>query len=249
MSVTGEAYVARIDAVESNRRARAAFHDLVLRNAAPGASIFDFGAGPGTDALFYAQSGFAVTAYDHDPEMCAALRIRCHQHMAQRVIRLLEGSFEEFLCTPSPFAGSIDVVTSNFAPLSMVDDLGALFGKFAELTRPGGKIVVSVLNPYSLHDLRYGWWWRHQARFWREGQFSIAGPTYRIHRRSVANLSAQAAPHFRLVQVQSGLPTTAPWRLPVLRQLALVRSGFMFLVFERSQPLSSAMKSTGPSAV
>ena len=248
MSVTGEAYVASIEAVESNRRARAAFHDLVLRIAAPCASIFDFGAGPGTDALFYARSGFVVTAYDHDPQMCASFRIRCQQIMEQRVIRLLEGSFEDFLRTPSPLAGSIDVVTSNFGPLSMVDDVRALFEKFAELTRPGGKVVISVLNPYSLHDLRYGWWWQHQARFWRDGQFSVAGPTYRIHRRSVANLCAQAAPYFRFVQVRRGLPTSAPWRLPVLRRLALLTSGFMFVVFERSQPHSSALTSTGTPA-
>jgi SAM-dependent methyltransferase len=233
MSVTGEAYVASIDAVESNRRAREAFHDLVLSVAPPGASIFDFGAGPGTDALFFARRGFAVSAYDHDPQMCASFKIRCQQLMERGVVRLQEGPFADFLRTPSPFGGSMDVITSNFAPLSMIDDLSGLFRKFTELTRPGSKLVASVLNPYSLHDLRYGWWWLHQPHFWRHGQFSIAGPTYRIHRRSVANLCIQAAPHFRLVQVQRGLPMTAPWRLPVLRRLALVSSGFMFVVFER----------------
>jgi hypothetical protein len=52
--VTGADYVKQITALESDRRARAAFHDLVLRVAPPGAALLDFGAGTGMDARFYA---------------------------------------------------------------------------------------------------------------------------------------------------------------------------------------------------
>jgi SAM-dependent methyltransferase len=233
MSVTGQAYVESIEAVESNRRARAAFHELVMNFAAPGARLFDFGSGPGIDALAYARAGFTVVAYDHDPQMCASFRLRCAEEILQQRVQLQGGDFAEFLRTPSPDAGRIDIVTANFAPLSMVDDLPALFAKFAELTRPGGKVIASVLNPYSLHDVRYGWWWRNQWKFWRQGCFAIDGPTYRIHRRSAALLASDAGPAFALRLVQRGLPTAAPWNLPLLRDLALLSSGFMFMVFER----------------
>jgi len=53
---TAATYVAAITAGEADRRARKAFQDLVLRIATPGAVLFDFGAGPGLDARFYADS-------------------------------------------------------------------------------------------------------------------------------------------------------------------------------------------------
>src|SRR5580704_4836900 len=66
---TGEVYFRRITALERNRRVRSAFQDLVLRIAAPGAALFDFGAGPGIDARFFAERGFTVRTYDVDPRM------------------------------------------------------------------------------------------------------------------------------------------------------------------------------------
>jgi 2-polyprenyl-3-methyl-5-hydroxy-6-metoxy-1,4-benzoquinol methylase len=64
--VTGAEYVEQITAGESDRRARAAFRDLVLSIAQPGATLFDFGCGTGMDARFYAERGFRVLAYDVD---------------------------------------------------------------------------------------------------------------------------------------------------------------------------------------
>ena len=55
--VTGAAYVEALTSLESDQRARAAFQDLVLRIARPGAALFDFGAGPGLDARLYAERG------------------------------------------------------------------------------------------------------------------------------------------------------------------------------------------------
>ena len=62
--VTGAAYVAQISARQSDRRARFAFQQLVFRIVQPGGALFDFGAGPGIDARFYAESGYtAVEGY------------------------------------------------------------------------------------------------------------------------------------------------------------------------------------------
>jgi hypothetical protein len=51
----GADYVEAITALQSDRSARSAYQDLVLRIATPGAALFDFGAGPGIDARFYAE--------------------------------------------------------------------------------------------------------------------------------------------------------------------------------------------------
>jgi len=74
---TGAEYFKRITALESDRRIRSAFQDLVLRIAPPGASLFDFGAGPGIDARFFAERGFTIGAYDADPKMCEFFSSHC----------------------------------------------------------------------------------------------------------------------------------------------------------------------------
>jgi SAM-dependent methyltransferase len=223
MPITGEEYATAISAVESNRRARDAFIELVMSHCAPDAQIFDFGAGPGIDALRYVQRGLRVAAYDVDPLMCDSFAARCSAPIVAGRVRLQRGGYDEFLRTPSLYAGSVDVVTANFAPLSMIDDLPQLFAKFAELTARRGKVIASVLNPWSLHDVRYAWWWRNQPRYWRRGEYSIAGPGYRIHRRSMFVLARAAGAHFTLVDSRPKL--LAPGR---------VMSGFLFAVFERN---------------
>jgi SAM-dependent methyltransferase len=230
-ALSGEPYVSAIEAVESNRRARAAFHALVMTQAPQGSTILDFGAGPGIDALHYVRAGFKVEAFDIDAQMCASFRIRCRDYLESGSITLHEGSFTDFL--RSRAIGPVDVVTANFAPLSMIDDLRELFARFATLTRPRARLIVSVLNPWSLHDLRYGWWWRHRLEYLRAGEFSLPGPGYRIHRRSVTALRRAAAPDFALARVHRGLPVTGLASLPGMRQLAMMSGGFIFLTFER----------------
>jgi hypothetical protein len=76
-TLTGAEYVRQITSLEPDRRARSAFQDLVLRIAPPGAALFDFGAGPGIDVLFFAECGFAVEAYDVNPKMRESFAAHC----------------------------------------------------------------------------------------------------------------------------------------------------------------------------
>ena len=93
---TGEEYIRAITRLEPDRRARAAFHALVLNITAPGACIFDFGAGPGIDAKFYAQQGFKVVAYDVDARMCASFAEDCRAAMDP------QSNISDYLCAMSP---------------------------------------------------------------------------------------------------------------------------------------------------
>src|SRR4029077_822127 len=95
--VTGAEYVEQITAGESDRRARAAFLDLVLSIAQPGATLFDFGAGTGMDARFYAESGFRVRAYDVDREMCGFFSAHCRDLMEAGRVTLESGAYRDFL--------------------------------------------------------------------------------------------------------------------------------------------------------
>ena len=241
-NITGERYVTAITASESDRRARAAFQELVVRIARPGATLYDFGAGPGIDARFYAEHGFRVGAYDVDSEMCDCLAARCRDLIQTGSVILDRGGYPEFLaCATANGGRRADLVTANFAPLSLVEDLRGLFAKFHALTGADGAILASVLNPYFIGDLKYGWWWRNVVRLWRTGSFSVAGAQGPIVRRRLAEFASQSAPYFTLSRVYRGLPQR---RAPAAHGIDVSRgrrgawrqltsSQFIFLLFRK----------------
>jgi SAM-dependent methyltransferase len=230
---TGAEYYDYITSVKSDRRARSAFQDLVLRIAPQGAALFDFGAGPGIDARFFAERGFGVRAYDVDPKMCEFFAEHCRDFIEEGRITLERGSYREFLDREPPAAARrADLIISNFAPLNLVADVHELFAKFHALTVPQGKVLASVLNPYFIGDMRFLWWWRIAPRVWREGHFFMPGPQAPHMRRQAADFGALCTPYFKLSRVFCGLPA----RRDSARRDAWFRIAtgrFMFLLFER----------------
>jgi SAM-dependent methyltransferase len=242
--VVGAEYERAMSASESDRRARSAFQDLVVSIAPPGAALFDFGAGTGIDAGVYAERGFTVGAYDVDPGMRRYFAIRCRGHINAGRITLDAGSYPQFLACDAANGGRrVDLVTSNFAPLNLIADLTALFEKFHALTLPGGKILVSVLNPYFLGDLKYRWWWRNVVRLWRVGHYSVAGAQAPIFRRRLADFARRSAPYFQLTGAFPGSPRhrrQAASGIDMIRGaryawLHLATCRFMFLLFDRRE--------------
>jgi hypothetical protein len=239
---TGASYVEAISATPSDRQARAAFQDLVLRIARPGATLFDFGAGPGLDARVYAEHGLRVGAYDVDPGMCDYFSVHCREYIQSGQVALHTGPYREFLAAETPGdTPGVDLVTSNFAPLNLIEDLPSLFVKFHALTAPSGKVLASVLSPYFVADLQYRWWWLNCVRLWRCGHFSVPGARGPVVRRRLADFAAQSAPYFALKRVFPGLPLyeAQPAGIDVNRHgsrawLRLTTCRFMFLLFEKS---------------
>jgi SAM-dependent methyltransferase len=240
--VTGAEYVEQITALESDRRARQAFHDVVLRIASPGAALFDFGAGTGMDARFYAERGFTVAAYDVDAKMREYFATYCRDLIHAGRGTLDSGDYRDFLARgKAEGVRTIDLVTSNFAPLNLVADLHELFAKFHALTGPDGRVLASVLSPYFLGDLKYGWWWRNSLRLWRAGHFSVPGAQAPIVRRRLADFAAQSTPYFTLKRVFPGLPSSRDRNdtgvdvneSTLYPGLRVSTCRFMFLLFEK----------------
>ena len=222
-------YVRDITAQASDRRYRSAFQSLALRLAPPGGALFDFGSGPGLDARFYAEHGLKVTAFDTDPAMCDYLAGHCRDLLDSGVLTLQRGGYRDFLCG-SPANPAVALITANFAPLNLIEDLPALFARFATLAGPSGLVLASVLSPYFAGDLRYRWWWRNVARLLRERRYAVPGARSLIWRRRLADFDAQCTPHFQLAQVFSGSGTRVPRGGAWLR---LSACRYMFLLFRR----------------
>ena len=235
MSVAGAEYVRAMMARRSDRLARTAFQQLALILAKPGGTVFDFGAGPGIDARFYAERGFTVGAYDVDPAMCDYFAQQCADLIQDGRVALVSGSYGEFLRRGSVLqVRRAELITANFAPLNLVGDLRPLFEKFHELTQPDGRVLASVLSPYFLGDLRYGWWWRNVLRLWRTGYSSVPGAQAPIVRRRLSDYQSQCEPHFVLERVYRGLPPVSGGGRP--GSLTWVRgttSQFLFLLFRK----------------
>jgi len=243
-TLAGAEYFRQITSLESDRRARSAFQDLVLRIAPPGAALFDFGAGPGIDARFFAERGFVVRAYDVDPKMREFFTAYCRDLIDSGYVTIDGGDYREFLTRKTAVAGRrADLIISNFAPLNLVDDLHELFAKFHELTGPNGKVLASVLSPYFIGDIRYRWWWRNAPRLWRDGHFFMPGPQAPHMRRRLADFDALSSPYFKLARVFRGLPAFLAQHSNGVdvsggsryAWLPAATSRFMFLLFEKRE--------------
>jgi SAM-dependent methyltransferase len=229
-TLAGKEYFDYISSEQSDRRARAAFHDLVSRIASPGAALFDFGAGAGIDARFFAQAGFTIEAYDIDPRMRAFFVEYCRDFLDAGRIVLDSRDYREFVTSGPAVSGRPqDLVICNFAPLNLIDDLPELFAKFAALTGPNGRVLASVLNPYCIRDLKFRWWWRTAPRLWRHGHFFMPGPQAPHHRRRVANFAALSAPHFRLARAFPGGTSRG-----LGARLQYLSCRYLFLLFEKT---------------
>lgn len=232
---TGDAYDQQILGRRADRLARSAFQGCVSGLIEPGATIFDFGAGTGIDARAYAARGYRVLAYDHDPQMCDVFRRSSGPQLESGQIELMEGDFRHFLATDPVFSGrKADLVTANFAPLNLIEDLPELFHKLQALTLPGGRVLVSVLSTRFIGDMRFNWWWHNRSALRRDGHFTLRG-AWTVTRRTPANFAALAAPYFRLAGVRGGFPRNRPHAVdsPML-VLPLMASRYMFLLFEKA---------------
>jgi len=235
----GAEYVSQINAQEADRRTRAAFRDLVLSIAQPTARLFDFGAGPGIDARFFAERGFAIDAYDVDPRMREFFAAHCRDLIESGRVHLRRGSYRDFLTRATTDSElRADLVISNFAPLNLVDDLHELFETFNVLTRPEGKVLANVLNPLFVGDMRSRLWWRGARRLWNDGELFLPGPQAPHYKRLLARFRTTSAPRFRLTGVFGEQQPSAGqhWESlnPRLAWLHLARSRYMFLLFEKT---------------
>lgn len=227
---TGAEYAAAICAGESDRRCRATFQQRVLELTRPGDTLLDFGAGPGLDAHCYAAHGRRVVAYDVDADMSRYLEAYCREFIAAGSVTPWHAAYRRFLDAAEVPGGQFALISANFAPLNLIDDLTGLCRRFATLLVPDGLVLASVLSPYYAGDARYGWWWRNAARLCVHGRYAVPGATSNIWRRTPADFARAGMPHFQLAQVWAGNGTEARGRLSGMR---LARCRYMFLLFRR----------------
>lgn len=127
------------------------------------ARLLDFGAGSGLDAEHFSGRGHAVVAYDNSPGMLEVMRRRCPARLADGGIVPIAG---ELSAVSGEIArlGPYDGVVSNFAVFSMVPRLDPVFRLLGRIVKPGGRVLVSIQNPWCRVDLGRRRFWTALAR-------------------------------------------------------------------------------------
>ena len=134
--------------------------EVLLETFSPGDTFLEIGCGSGEEAIALAQGGMSVVATDLSAEMVRITSEKAGQaglgervevrQLAARDLRTLEREFGR---------GGLDGAYSSFGPLNGEPDLAPVASALAALIRPGGSLVVSVMNRF--YPLETVWYLLH----------------------------------------------------------------------------------------
>ena len=128
---------------------RRRLHAQYARAFRPGQRVLDVGCGTGTDAIALARMGIRVVGIDGSAAMVTRLREKVQ---AAQVEPLVEAQVLEIQRLGQLRRGPFDGIVSAFASLSAVPDLAGFAEDSARLVRPGGRMVLHLLNRFSLWE-------------------------------------------------------------------------------------------------
>jgi SAM-dependent methyltransferase len=195
----------------------------VLESAfAAGSRVLEIGCGTGVEAIHLARYGVQVVATDAAPGMIEAVRSKLAPGGEAQVV---SGSVEPVVLAAAELAelavnattSQFDGAYSSFGPLNCEPDLQQVLDDLAQLVRPGGRVVISLLTRYCLWEtvwyLLHGdaaaafrRWDGHAHATVRDRWREVRVPVYYW---STSEVRAKVKKHF-LIERQMALP----WLLP-----------------------------------
>jgi SAM-dependent methyltransferase len=131
---------------------RARSLDILETTFAKGANLIDVGCGTGTEALWLAERGRKVFAVDSSPLMLDAMSRRAAAAGVQICSRLLRAG-DLLSLVEDRGEGSFDGAYSSFGALNTEPALEPAVTALSRLVRPGGRIVLSVMNRWCVAEM------------------------------------------------------------------------------------------------
>ncbi|MDQ6671715.1 MAG: class I SAM-dependent methyltransferase [Chloroflexota bacterium] len=156
---------------------RRALHAHYLRVFRAGDRVLDVGCGTGIDAIVLARRGVRVLAIDGSAGMIARVQDKIAAEHASSLVQARVLDIQDLSrLGESPFDGLI----SAFASLSSVPHLARFAEDAARLVRPGGRLVLHLLNRFSAWEwlgcvLHHKWSAARQVGWQTTRTFAIGG--------------------------------------------------------------------------
>ena len=161
----------------ASRRAaeRAAQLDWLWRQLAlaSGSRVLDLTCGPGLYAVPLAERGAHVTGVDFAPAAVAhAHELAATAGVAERCV-FVEADVRAY----EPEPGAYDAALFLYGQLAVFprDEAAALLHKAAAALRPGGRLVVELLDPARVDKKHSAWWFTDDKGLWGERPFLHLG--------------------------------------------------------------------------
>jgi len=128
---------------------RQVLHAHYARVFHPGQRVLDVGCGTGIDALALARMGIRVVGIDGSAAMVQRLNAKVD---AAHLEPLVEARVMQIQDLGALDEERFDGIVSAFASLSALPDLGGFAQDATRLVRPGGRLVLHMLNRFSLWE-------------------------------------------------------------------------------------------------
>lgn len=176
-----------------------------------GDHLLELNCGTGTDALFLASLGIAVTACDASPRMIEQAQRQKAVRAPRAAVDFRVLSTERMDKLPSDLR--FDGMFSNFSGLNCIPDLSNTWQLLAERLHPGAQILICLSTRFCvweiLHYLCKGEF--HKAcRRWRgTAEATIERKSFVVHYPTLRSLRRSLWPMFRLRSV-TGIGVTVP---------------------------------------
>ena len=156
---------------------RQVLHRNYRRLFESGDRVLDVGCGTGIDSIVLARAGVRVMAIDGSPAMVDHLRAKV---TGTAINHLIEARVCEIQSLGTLDCLPFDGLIAAFASLSTLPDLAQFGDDAARLVRPGGRLVLHMLNRFSLWEwlgyvARRDWPAARQVGHLRMRTFAIGG--------------------------------------------------------------------------
>jgi len=144
-----------------------------MLNLHSGARVLDATCGPGLYAVDLAKRGCRVTGVDFGPASIAYAReLAAMEEVADRCT-FIEQDVREFV----PQSGAYDAALFLYGQLSVFkpEETAVLLHTIAQALKPGGKLVVELLDPDRLDKKNSTWWFTDNTGLWGDKPFLHLG--------------------------------------------------------------------------